>query len=271
MQFTVGSCSDEGVQQEPSTTAYLLTENGSDTNASFSWPGGLFALVDHLPRDEPGHTKSCLAIETMRDTVIHACTGMQLHGVEALATLLREHVQRVTHIIGQHSQGEETVLAIAAVLVVGSQLFVANNGETHVYLCRSQEGFSQLTNASGVMPHLAAHGSPISRPSPRQNKRDQQVRGSAISRATMDYSSAVPLVEGDIVLLCSDGVWSVLHAAYLEHLIRSAGPDPSAICSALLLAARQSGSTDPLSMIVVQCHHPHVKVVPGVRQARGKH
>ncbi len=74
-----------------------------------------------------------------------------------------------------------------------------------------------------------------------------------------------------MVLLCSDGVWSALHMAYLEHLIRSAGPDPPAICSAVLLAVRKSGSTDPMNMMVVSCHHHHLKGAPGVKQARGKH
>ena len=247
------------MQQEPSTTAYLLTEVGSENGTSPTPSTSLFAVVDRIPRDEPGYTRSCLAIETMRDTVIHACTGTQLHGDEALATLLGEQVQRVTHIIRQQSQGEETFLAMAAALVVGSQLFVANKGDTHVYLCRSQEGFSQLTDAPSVMPLLAERRYPTSRHSPRQTKRNQHVRGSAMSRATTGYSCAVPLVEGDIVLLCSDGVWSVLHAAYLEHIIRSAHPDPSAICSALLLAARKSGGTDPVSLIVVYCYHQHLE------------
>ncbi len=271
LQFTVGSCSAEVTQQEPSTTAYLLTESGSGTNASISWPGGLFALVDHIPRDEPGHTKSFLAIETMRDTVIHTCTNTQPLSDETLATLVTEHVQNVTRIIGQQSQIDDANPAMAAALVVGSQMVVANLGDARIYLCSSPEGFYQITDASGMTRLLTERSDPTSRYSPHQNKRKQHVRGSGTSSATTDHSCAVPLVEGDIVLLCSDGVWSVLHATYLEHLIRSAGPDPSAICAALLLAARQSGSTDPLSIIVVSCHHPHVKVVPDVKQARGKH
>jgi serine/threonine protein phosphatase PrpC len=74
-----------------------------------------------------------------------------------------------------------------------------------------------------------------------------------------------------MVLLCSDGVWSVLHAASLEHLIRSAGPEPPAICAAVLLAVLKRGSTDPMSIMVVSCHHHHLKIAPGVKQARGKH
>ena len=271
MQFTVGSCSDEGVQQEPSTTAYLLTESGNDTNVSFSWPGGLFALADHIPRDEPGHTRSCLAIEVMRDTVIHACAGTQSLGDEAIATLLGEQVQRVTHIIGQQSQDDVANPAMAAILVVGSQLYLANRGDTRVYLCGSQDGLYQITDAQGVVRLLAEHDrSTAHRSSPHPRGKQKEQRRST-SHTLQDHGLTLPLATGDLVLLCSDGVWSVLHATYLEHLIRSAGPDPSAICSALLLAARQSGSTDPMSMIVVHCHHPNVKVVPGVRQARGKH
>ncbi len=206
LQLTVGSCSAEGIQHEPSTTAYLLTEVGSENGTSPSLPMSLFALVDRLPREEPAYTRSCLAVASMRDTVIHTYTGAQLSGDEELATLLGEQVQRVTHVIRQHSQGEETVLAMAAVLIVGSHLFVANTGETHVYLCRSQEDLSQLTEAPAAMSLLAARSSPAARHSPRQNKRKQYVRGSSASRATTGHSSAVPLVEGDIVLLCSDGV-----------------------------------------------------------------
>lgn len=259
LKLTVGSCSDEGIQHEPSTTAYLLTEVGSENGTSPSLPMSLFALVDRLPREEPAYTRSCLAVASMRDTVIHAYTGAQLSGDEELATLLDEQVQRVTHVIAQHSQDEETVLAMAAALIVGSHLFVANTGETCVSLCRSQEDLSQLTEAPAVMPLLAARSSPAARHSPRQNKKHQPLRQSATSRTITGYSSAVPLVEGDIILLCSDGVWSILHAAYLEHLIRSAGPDPTAICSAVRLAVRKSGSTDPVNMIAVSCHHHHVE------------
>ncbi len=253
LQFTVGSCSDEGMQHEPPATAYLLTVDGSDTNASFSWPVGLFALVDHIPRDELGHTTSCLAIETMRDTVIHACTSTQPLDDETLAVLVAEHVQNVTRIIGQQSQIDDANPAMAAALVVGSQMVVANLGDTHVYLCCSQDGFYQITDALGVVRLRTEQDRSTARPSSPHLRGKQKGQRRGTSGTLQDRGLALPLATGDIVLLCSDGVWSVLHAAYLEHIIRSAGPDPSAICSALLRAVRKSGGTDPVSLIVVRC------------------
>ena len=253
LQFTVGSCSDEGMQQEPSTTAYLLTEVGNENGISPSLPMSLFAVVDRIPRDEPGHTKSCLAIETMRDTVIHACTSTQLLSDETLAALVAEHVQNVTRIIGQQSQIDDANPAMAAALVVGSQMVVANLGDARVYLCCSQNGFYQITDALGVVRLRTEQDRSTARPSSPHPRGKQKGQRKGTSRTLQDRGLALPLATGDIVLLCSDGVWSVLHAAYLEHIIRSTGPDPSGICSALLQAVRKSGSTDAVSMIVVRC------------------
>jgi serine/threonine protein phosphatase PrpC len=253
MQLAVGSCSVEGLQQDPSTTTYLLTDGGSYKNTSFSWPGGLFALVDHIPRDEPGHTRSCQAIETMRDRVRQACTSAQPLSDETLAALVAEQVQNVTRVIGQQSQDEEANPAMAAVLVVGSQLYLANLGDTRVYLCCSQDGFYQITDALGGVRLLTSHHRSTARPGSPHPRGKQKEQRRDTSGTLQDHVFALPLATGDSVLLCSDGLWSVLHATYLEHIIRSSSPDPSVICSALLRAVRNSGSTDAVRMIVVRC------------------
>lgn len=250
MQLAVGSCSVEGLQQEPSTTAYLLTESGSEKIASFSWPVALFALVDHIPRDEPGNTRSCHVIETMRDRVRHACTGPQPLSDDTLATLMAEQVQNVTRVIGQ---AEKANPAMAAVLVVGSRLYLANFGDTQVYLCCSQNGLYQITDVLEGGRLLAEYAHNSAHHSSKRHRRKQQGQRRDISLTRQDHLLALPLTSGDSVLICSDGLWSVLHTAYLEHLIRSARPDPSAMCAALVRAVRTSGSTDAVHLIVVHC------------------
>ena len=253
MQLAIGSCSVEVLQQDQSTTAYLLTDGGNEKNASFSWPGGLFALVDHIPRDEPAHTRSYQAIETMRDRVRQVFTGAQPCSDDTLAALVGEQVKNVTRIIGQQSQHEEANPAMAAVLVVGSQLYLANRGDTRVYLCCSQDGLYQISDALGVVHLLAELDRSTARRNSPHPRGKQQGQRRDTSPTRQDHGIPLPLAPGDIVLLCSDGVWSVLHTAYLEHLIRSAGPDPSAICAALVRAVRTSSSTDAVNVIVVHC------------------
>ena len=181
---------------------------------------------------------------------MHACTGTQAPGDHALATQLEEQVQHVTRIIGQQSQGDEALLAITASLIIGSTMFVVNRGDTRVYLCRSPNGF---TEASGILHSFTEESSSIARQGSPQPGGKRNQRRKSTSRTPKDHPYAVPLAAGDTILLCSDGVWSLLHATYLEQIMRSAGPDAAAICAALLVAARRSGSSDPMSMIVVHC------------------
>ena len=247
------SCCEKGTHKKPSTTAYLLTDIGGKNSAAPSHPVSFFAIADRLPSEEPGYTTICHAIESMRDTIMHACTGTQALGDHALATLLEEQVQHVTRIIGQQSQGDEALLAITASLIIGSTMFVVIKGETRVYLCRSPNGFTQVTEASGILHSFNEESSSIARQGLPQPGGKRNERRKSTSRTAKDHPYAVPLAAGDTILLCSDGVWSLLHATYLEQIMRSAGPDAAAICAALLVAARRSGSTDPMSMIVVHC------------------
>jgi serine/threonine protein phosphatase PrpC len=253
LQVSVASCSDEGTQQVPPTKAYLLTEISGKNDTAHSLPMYVFALVDRIPFDEPGYTTSCRAIESMRDMVMHACMDMHHVSEEALAALFAEQVQKVMRVIRQQSQSDEALPAIAAILIIGSTMFVEKIGDARVYLCHAHEGFSQLTQALQVVHPQKAGSYSASSDSSQQTRSKRNERGSGRSNASTDDPKAVSLVSGDSILLCSDGVWSVLHASYLEHIIRSTNPDPADICAALLQATRKSGSTDPVSIIAVHC------------------
>jgi PPM family protein phosphatase len=247
------SCRDEGTQHESSTAASLLTDVGGRDSAAPLRPVSFFALADHLPAEEPGYTTICHAIESMRDTVMHASSGSQPLADHTLVTLLEEQVQHVTRIIGKQSQGDETLAALVASLIIGSTLFVANSGDTRAYLCRSPQGFSQVTEPSSFNEERSS----ITRQGPPPSRGKQNERRKSPARISKDHPFAVPLHAGDTILLCSDGLWSILHTTYLEQIMRSTGPDPSDICAALLLAVRKSGNTDPVRLIVVHCHHRH--------------
>jgi serine/threonine protein phosphatase PrpC len=59
---------------------------------------------------------------------------------------------------------------------------------------------------------------------------------------------SMPLVQGDRVLLCSDGLYNVLEEHELEHLLRPG--DATAACKALIETANARGSADNLTAAV---------------------
>jgi len=59
---------------------------------------------------------------------------------------------------------------------------------------------------------------------------------------------SMPLVQGDRVLLCSDGLYNVLEEHEIEPLLRPG--DAAAACKALIEAANARGSADNLTAAV---------------------
>ena len=72
------------------------------------------------------------------------------------------------------------------------------------------------------------------------------------TRPSVDVAlTRVPIVAGDVVLLCSDG----LHGTVDDETLRSvlvAEPEPARACDALISAANERGAPDNVSCIVAR-------------------
>jgi len=64
-------------------------------------------------------------------------------------------------------------------------------------------------------------------------------------------SFVVQLCTGDILLLCSDGLWEMVRDAEIQKIICSSEPHPMQISTMLVQTALNHGGADNLSVIVV--------------------
>jgi PPM family protein phosphatase len=68
----------------------------------------------------------------------------------------------------------------------------------------------------------------------------------------------VPLEAGDVVLLCSDGLYGVVEDAEIAQIIRSA-PDLGAACEALVARANANGGPDNISCVLFRVLDPQTR------------
>ncbi len=184
-------------------------------------PGGLNLLVAVVADGVGGENKGERASQTAIDTLFQYLARSAETDIPALLTNAVQAANQRVHPITRETGGASSTMAVAAVHE-GQKLYVANVGDSQVYLCRDQT-LTQLTidhTYANIMPWQSEISHDEARLSPRAealmraigprpeipvdigfyvNTHDPNV---AHSRGL----GGLPLREGDSILVCSDGL-----------------------------------------------------------------
>lgn len=215
---------------------------------------GLFAVADGMGGHNGGEVASALAVSLLQQALGSAPDAPFLSqpDVEQRRRLLDWLAATVAG-IGQkiHAQSETDGLrgmgcTLDAVLVRGSGLFLAHVGDSRVYLLRrgtlyqltEDHTLGQMLFTAGALTReeLAAH--------PQRN---------ALTRAlgpmpTVQVDTAfVELSAGDVVLLCSDGLYGELSPDQMKEEL---GHAPQQAARSLIDAALEHGGRDNVTAVV---------------------
>jgi serine/threonine protein phosphatase PrpC len=134
-------------------------------------------------------------------------------------------------------------------------VYVAHVGDSRCYLYRAPTGLSQITQDHSIVAALAAAG--IIQPEDIYTHTMRNfIYRSLGEKATVEVDGyTVPLAAGDILLLCSDGLWEMVRDQQIAAILTAPTPDPSRTAQALIQAALVGGGEDNVSAILVQVSH----------------
>lgn len=206
----------------------------------------LFAVADGMGGAQAGEVASKLAAASLEG----AAPG-RLRGEQGVAALIREANRRVFERARQDptASGMGTTLTLA--LVEDSRVVIGHVGDSRAYLVRSG-ALEQLTDDHSLVNELMKSG----RLSPEEAETHPQ--RSVITRALgtdpeVDADTfAVGAQEGDVFLLCSDGLTSmVADDAILSVLERHRG-DLRQATRALVEAANRGGGEDNITVVAFE-------------------
>ncbi|HLI09752.1 MAG TPA: protein kinase [Ktedonobacteraceae bacterium] len=249
-------------------------------------PYGLFAVADGLRRTgktASGHEASRLAIETVADVLLPQLSTPLASGslqqssrvasgttskVPAVAAAistpqdsllleqwLRESVRRANQVIYHCNDdfGIEMASTLAVALVYKYHLYVANVGDCRVYHYRANRGMQLITKDHTLAANLVEAELFTPDELYKSAKRNQHYR--YLGQATpvqVDFFQQ-ELKVGDLVLLCSDGLWHMLRDERLQELlVQGQNDNLQSLARTFVDAANLAGGEGNVSAIVVK-------------------
>ncbi len=216
-------------------------------------PFGLFVVADGMGGYAHGQDASYLAIQTVVQTVLPNIAGSEEMTDDIIAEVLVEGVEQANQAVLQRSKEVNTDMGttITAALVMDTNAFVVNVGDSRTYLYRECEGLTQVTRDHSHVARLVAAGKIARDDIYTHPDRNQVYRGLGSEQDVKVDWFTVPLQGNDSLLLCSDGLWEMVRDPEIERTLKEQGCNPSQASKTLVRAALKGGGLDNISVIVV--------------------
>ena len=251
-QFTSGCGQSIGKQREHNEDClftFAATMGGEANRA----PLGLFVVADGMGGHQYGEVASSTAIRTIANYLlkrfhtylINPSEGME----EPLQEMMRAAITEAQRAVTQAAPGSGTTLTAA--LVLGQQMTIGHVGDSRAYALRVDGRVEVLTRDHSLVKRLEELGQISSEEAATHPQRNVLYRAIGQGEVLEPDIFTTPFPQPGYLLLCTDGLWSVLPDDNLCDLITSA-PSLQGACQNLIAAANNAGGPDNISVVLVQ-------------------
>jgi len=209
----------------------------------------LFAVADGMGGAQAGEVASRLAADSLRELREHG--SGDLSSPERTVELIREANRRVYAYSSANASARGMGTTMTVALVEGSVVTIGHVGDSRAYLLRDDQ-LTQLTQDHSLVAELVRSG----RLSPKEA--ESHPRRSVITRALGTESDVEVDVfslrarDGDLFLLCSDGLTSMVSDEEIARLLVSARADLDDAGKTLIAAANRAGGEDNITVVLFE-------------------
>ncbi len=242
----VASLTDVGRQRVNNEDSFLYWEPGSEED--FARKGRLAVIADGMGGYEGGQEASRLAVETVRHVYDHEFNG---DPQTALVAGLRSAHDTIQRYAVEHPQFAGMGTTCTAVSIVDRRLYFAHVGDSRLYLLRGGVT-SRLTRDHSYVGRLVESGIVRSEDAESHPQRHilTAALGSGREVVPHTFEQAVWLEEADVLILCTDGLWSVVGETELARIAQA--EPPAEACLKLVKAALERGGPDNVTVIILR-------------------
>ena len=242
MTVRVGAASDVGLKRSQNEDRFTVwSAEEPDTTAR----GVLLVVADGMGGAMAGEVASQFAVECVLEAYREG------HG--STVDDLKQAIEAANHVIHEHSRAHAELRGMGttctAVVLRDGEAAYAHVGDSRAYHVRDG-AIRQITQDHSLVAQLVEHRH-ITPEQAKVDPRRNVVTRSVGVGAEVDVDAArfdVALADGDTVLLCSDGLHTLVEDVEIARI--ASGADPDAACDALIALANERGGNDNITVVI---------------------
>ncbi len=239
------------------TDTGLLREHNEDALAS-DLSIGLLVLADGMGGYKAGEVASEVAVLIVASEITEAMQSKsQL--VKSKPTLLPESqmlidaVKKANAAIYQISQNQPKCAGMGTTLVAGiftdNKLVVGHIGDSRMYRLRDKT-LIQLTEDHSLVQEQINAGLITEKQAKLANNKNLVTRALGVDPEVEMDLQELEVEEGDLYLLCSDGLSDLVNDAEITEILLEANDNISLAAAKLVKTANEYGGTDNISVVI---------------------
>lgn len=247
--------SDRGMSRHENQDRFLIMPlaDGESPRASSAH---LFAVADGVGGANGGAVASTLTMETIQEVAVPALRRLCQGGAPERGQMFQE-LRTLFHcadarVVAEARQDQDLVgmsTTLTVAVAVGSTLYVAHAGDSRCYLLRGGT-LRRLTIDHTVAQEMVRHGLIEADQVAKHPYRHVLSNFIGIGESMLQVEvHETDLLDGDAVLLCSDGLTGMLPSPVIAAVMIEA-PNPVVACDDLVARANDMGGYDNVTVVV---------------------
>ena len=252
-----GSATHTGMVRRNNEDSILLLEFSiihDDENGFL----GFYAVADGLGGHEYGEVASRMATQSLRGSFMGLLLPQYplFKNPDFMKNVIKQSLGDVILkaneevFLNAQAKGNTMGTTLAAALVIQGMAYIANVGDSRVYLLHNGK-LQSITRDHSFVANLAATGKIALDDIYTHPNRNIITRYVGMEAEIVVDLYEQKLEPGDYLLLCSDGLWEMVRDDEMKKIMLNA-VDPRITCNKLIEAANLNGGVDNISGIVVK-------------------
>ena len=248
--FHIGKISNIGRERERNEDSLFVFEALLHYEYGHE-PFGLFIVADGMGGHQKGEIASSLATRTVANQLLtdvylpYLSSEKDTSAQKPINEALIAAVENANLVVHQSVPEGGTTLTTA--LVMGNNAYIAHIGDSRAYFL-APDSVKQITKDHSLAQRLEE----IGQGTPKELANVQNVLYRALGQgAEIEVDTHIQhLPPASSLLLCSDGLWSLVEVDALQEIIQNSAT-PQAACEKLVAAANENGGHDNITAIIV--------------------